>query len=252
MSIPLDRATFVRPVAHRGLHDHERCVVENSAGAFRAAIAKNYAIECDLRPARGGEPVVFHDDTLERLMEARGPVAAHSVQGLKRFRYKLADEAILSFAEFLELTNSAVPLMVELKNEWEAPDFTFLEQVAKLAQTYKGPIVLKAFDPALMAALRHLAPKIPRGIVAGKYTTDGWWSDRLGPWRRFGLSNLLYSGAVRPSFISYHLNDLPRFATSTARSVFNLPLFAWTVRTKSDHARAAQLADAPIFEGYEP
>lgn len=55
----LDRATFLRPVAHRGLHDAAAGRVENSAAAFTAAIERGYGIECDLRPARSNLPVIF-------------------------------------------------------------------------------------------------------------------------------------------------------------------------------------------------
>ena len=34
-----------RPVAHRGLHDRARGIIENMPGAFAAAIAGNFAIE---------------------------------------------------------------------------------------------------------------------------------------------------------------------------------------------------------------
>ncbi len=50
----LDRSQFLRPIAHRGLHDKARGIIENTAPAFAAAVAKGYAIECDLRPARDG------------------------------------------------------------------------------------------------------------------------------------------------------------------------------------------------------
>ena len=56
-----------RPIAHRGLHDKTQRVLENTESAFAAAIASNYAIECDLQITRDGEAVVFHDETLERL-----------------------------------------------------------------------------------------------------------------------------------------------------------------------------------------
>jgi len=38
-----------RPVAHRGLHDIARGIVENMPGAAEAAIAGNFAIECDVQ-----------------------------------------------------------------------------------------------------------------------------------------------------------------------------------------------------------
>ena len=68
-----------RPFAHRGLHDATRGVVENSLSAVKAAMGKGYGIEVDLQCAAGGMPVIFHDDTLGRLTEETGPVAARSM-----------------------------------------------------------------------------------------------------------------------------------------------------------------------------
>ncbi len=42
-----------RPIAHRGLHDASG-PVENTPGAFSAAIAGNYGIECDLQISADG------------------------------------------------------------------------------------------------------------------------------------------------------------------------------------------------------
>ena len=47
----LDRAVFIRPIAHRGLHSARKGIIENTGPAFEAAIAKGYGIECDVRPA---------------------------------------------------------------------------------------------------------------------------------------------------------------------------------------------------------
>jgi len=71
----LDRAAFIRPIAHRGLHSARKGIIENTGPAFEAAIAKGYGIECDVRAAADGLPVVFHDERLNRLVEGRGPVA---------------------------------------------------------------------------------------------------------------------------------------------------------------------------------
>jgi glycerophosphoryl diester phosphodiesterase len=40
---------IARPVAHRGLHDAQNGVIENTPSAFAAAITGEYAIECDLQ-----------------------------------------------------------------------------------------------------------------------------------------------------------------------------------------------------------
>ncbi len=90
----LDRDTFIRPIAHRGLHNAKKGIVENTLPAFAAAIAKNYGIECDLRPAAGGLPVVFHDETLERLTTAKGRVADLDAAALKRIKHNIGGAGI--------------------------------------------------------------------------------------------------------------------------------------------------------------
>ena len=58
-----------RPIAHRGLHDAPSGVIENTPSAFRAAIASDYGIECDLQISADGEAMVHHDEQLGRLTD---------------------------------------------------------------------------------------------------------------------------------------------------------------------------------------
>jgi glycerophosphoryl diester phosphodiesterase len=73
-----------RPIAHRGLHDISQGIVENTASAFAGAIARGYAIECDLQLTGDGEAVVFHDERLERLTQGRGMVKDLTAAEMKR------------------------------------------------------------------------------------------------------------------------------------------------------------------------
>lgn len=246
---------FLRPIAHRGLHDTARGVIENTLPAFDAAIAKGYAIECDLVAAADGLPVVFHDDTLERLTEDDGPVTRLGPDDLKRVRFKGSDTVgIPTFAEVLAHCGARVPLVVEIKSDWRPPHPAFLYEIARLAREHDGPIALMSFDPALMAALASLAPGIPRGIVSGSYrNADGtpWWPE-LSAWRTFCLRNLFEDRGASPDFYAYEVGALPTLATRLARTLRRRPVLTWTVRTAADRTRAATHADAPIFEGFEP
>lgn len=247
----LDRAAFLKPIAHRGLHAAKRCIIENTEPAFAAALAKGYGIECDLRPAADGLPVVFHDETLNRLVDGKGPVAHLSPADLKRLRYKASDTRIMTFADLLERVDGRVPLLVEVKSEWDLPDRAFLTKIVKLAARYSGPVALMSFDPDVMAAVRALDPALPRGIVSGTYAGSGWWSRKLSRSRGAALRDLLESGPVAPHFYAYQVSALPTPVTRYVREVQGLPLFTWTVRTAKDRALAAKWADAPIFEGFE-
>ncbi|NJM55465.1 MAG: hypothetical protein HC841_05725 [Verrucomicrobiae bacterium] len=80
--IPLKPATARLPYAHRGLHDRERGVIENSLPAFEAAIRSGFGIECDVRPSRDGTAMVFHDAMLDRLTAATGEVQRRSTNDL--------------------------------------------------------------------------------------------------------------------------------------------------------------------------
>ena len=61
-----------QPIAHRGLHDESRGIVENSLSAFRAAAEAGYPIELDVQLSSDGEAMVFHDPFLDRVTGAKG------------------------------------------------------------------------------------------------------------------------------------------------------------------------------------
>lgn len=248
----LDRSVFLRPVAHRGLHQQRSGIIENTAPAFTAAMDRGFGIECDLRAAACGTPLVFHDATLERLIDAQGLLSGLPLSAIRRLTYRGQNTSVLLFAELLDLVSSRVPMLVEIKSDWKPADPAVLRKIADLVCGYTGPIALMSFDPAVMTAMRALAPRIPRGIVAGCYETINWWPERIDLERAYRLSHLLESGPAAPSFFAYHVAALPTPVTRFARDVMGLPLFAWTVRTPEDRLRAAQWADAPIFEGFEP
>lgn len=247
-------ASFLRPIAHRGWHDASRGVIENTMPAFAAAITAGHGIECDLQPAAGGLPVVFHDETVDRLMSgSASAVAGLTPSDLARLAFKGDPAArIPTFAAFLDMVAGRVPLLVEIKSEWDPPDMRFLGEIARLASAYSGPLALMSFDPAVMSAVRELAPDVPRGIVSGIYRETGWWEGKLDGPRRHDLGHLLESGPAAPDFYAYHVGDLPTPVTRFVREVMRLPLFTWTVRSATDWATARRWADASIFEGAVP
>ena len=250
--IALDRATFVRPIAHRGLHGKATGLIENTAPAFAAGLALGAGVECDLQPASDGTPYVFHDETLDRLMDANGRIDQRTRAELKKIKYRAQAEPVLSFAEFLDLAAGRGPLLVEVKSEWTPPRMPFLRKIAALARDYKGPLALMSFDPQVLAALAALAPQVPRGIVSGVYKGAGWQVETLGAERAQRLTHLLESRDAEPSFFAYDVKSLPTPVTRYVREVQGLPLFTWTVRSAADRQTAKRWADASIFEGDMP
>ncbi len=249
--MPLD-AAFLKPIAHRGLHDPARGRIENSTAAFEAAIDRGYGIECDVRPAACGTPIVFHDATLTRLVDSPDALRAIDAAALRRLRYRGDGSPVLELAALLEMVAGREPLLIEIKSEWEAPDQRFVQNIARLSAAYSGPLALMSFDPAVMTTVKELAPGVPRGMVSGLYEGEGWWRDKLDAERAYRLSHFLESRPAAPDFYAYDVKALPTPVTRFVREVLGLPLLTWTVRTPEQRKIAERWADAPIFEGYEP
>lgn len=239
-----------RPVAHRGLHDAGRGVIENTASAFAAAIENNYAIECDLRLSADSEVMVFHDRTLDRLTEASGEVIRKTAGELGTVPFKDTADRMMTLPQLCDLVSGRVPLILELKSEFDG-DLRLPQRVADILRGYAGPVAAMSFDPDQVAALATRAPGLPRGIVAERHYKHPEWKN-LRSRDRWRLAHLLHALRTRPHFVAYAVNDLPAAAPLAARWLFGLPLLTWTVRNEVQRACAARWADQMIFEGFRP
>lgn len=239
-----------RPIAHRGLHNRLIGIIENSMAAARAAIALDYAIECDVQLSLDGEAMVFHDDRLERLTRAQGRLDARAADDLSRLPYLLGEGAMPTLPAFLDEIAGRTPLVIEIKSHFDG-DMRLAERTATLAQEYQGPVALKSFDPAVIAHLRGQRCGLPLGVVAEAHYDPGEWSF-LGADVCRDLAALSHFSETRPDFLSYCVDDLPHAAATLCRVGLKMPVMTWTVRTPEQRHVAARYADQMVFEGFEP
>jgi len=226
-----------RPIAHRGYHDIRRGRPENTLAAFEAAIQARYAIECDLHIGADGVPFVFHDDELERLTGARGPVRDRTIAELARLKVAGSVEHIPSLDDLLALTAGRVPLVIELKHI-AGRDAGLVATTIERLKAYSGQAAVMSFAPSLIAAARALEPEVPRGLTA------------LGRWRT-APHHLKAALKQRVDFISYAIDDLPTPMPILARALLGIPLICWTVRTREQREKARRWTDQITFEGFE-
>jgi glycerophosphoryl diester phosphodiesterase len=239
-----------RPIAHRGLHDAGAGVIENTGTAFSVAIAGGYGIETDLQISADGEAMVHHDDALGRLTEGNARLAAMSAAELKAVRFKASADRILTLAELCDLVAGRATLVIELKSRFDG-DLRLARRAAAVLNTYQGPAAVMSFDPAPIAALRHIAPALTRGIVAERHYDHHEWAALPASTRR-SLAFLLHAPHSRPQFLAYSVRDLPAAPPLLARYLCRLPLLTWTVRDEHDRQKAARWANQIIFEGFRP
>ena len=238
------------PVAHRGLHDAARGIIESTPSAFSGAIAGGFAIETDLQLSADGEAMVFHDDTLARLTERNDDIRTLNAAELKTVRFKETTDRMLTLGELCEMTNGRVPLVVEIKSRFDG-DRRLIRRIAEIVRSYRGPLALMSFDPDQVLAIRDHVPDVPRGVVAERYYREEEWQ-ALPPEKVRGMMGLRHAFRTRPHFIAYWINELPAPAPWIARHIFGCALLTWTVRTPEQRARAARHADQMIFEGFVP
>ena len=247
----LDRAFLGTPLAHRGLHDRARGVIENSRAAVRAAVDAGYGIEIDIQRAGCGTPMVFHDSALRRLVGRSGMVAEHDAAALGAMELSGGGERIPTLAEILRLVDGRAPLLIEVKDadaELSEGDGVLEARVAEAVAGYAGPVALMSFNPHSVAALAEAAPDVARGLTTCDFSGADW---PLPDYRRAELAGISDFDRVRASFVSHDRKDLdsPAVAGLKARGV---PVLCWTVRSAAQEAAARRVADNITFEGYAP
>lgn len=243
-----------RPIAHRGLHDTAKGVIENTASAAEAAIAGGFAIECDLQLSADGEAIVFHDETLDRLTDASGPVSALSSAEIANVRIKGSDEPPPAFAAFLQHVAGRTPIICELKSRFDG-DWRIGDRAAALAAGYDGPLAFKSFDHDLVAYLRlrrpHTRPPrgpCPIGILAqASYDGPDW--DFLSAEQKRDWTDFDHYDLARPDFLSWNVDDLPHKIPFLVKELTGAPILAWTVRAPAQREAAHKWADQIVFDG---
>lgn len=246
------RPRFDRPVAHRGLHDREQGVIENSRSAFEAAIAGGFDIECDLQLTSDGEAVVFHDDALERLTGAAGLVRERTAAEMAKLPLlgSAAGDSPQRFAEFLEQIAGRTLLQIELKRQRGGGTEALAHHAADVLRHYSGPVTVESFDPDLLVAIRRAGYRGALGIITYRYDKPEREKD-LSNAQRLVLRHLLHWPRSRFDFISCHYQALDLPAVRFFRAL-GVPVTAWTVRSPEDARLAARGADQIVFEGFDP
>lgn len=234
-----------RVIGHRGAAAH---APENTLAGFRAAKSLGCGwVEFDVRLTADGQPVVCHDDKLERTTGARGRVSALSLAALRRldagswFAARFAAERLPTLDEALALCRDlGLGANVEIKAEHGRGPATTAAVVDCLDRLGSTPaaILLSSFLPDAVTEAAALAPSLPRGMLWRKLPR-GWRgiAARLGcatvHCRHTELTEDVAAavGAAGYPLLAYTVNDPARAQK----------LFAWGV--------ASVFSDAPDIIG---
>ncbi len=249
---PVLQAIFARPIAHRGFHDADSGIIENTPTAVQRAVERNFAIEVDVQETRDCEALVFHDYTLDRLAEETGKIIDRTSADLVRIGMQTGTDKLWLLQDLFDLVDGRVPLVIEIKSLLRRDaQGDFVRKVVDQVAAYKGPACIKSFDPDMLSHARAHNAAVLRGIVSDGAEPGPDYALQ-GRMDRFILRHILHAPRTRPHFISYGIKDLPKAGPVLMRSLFKIPVMTWTVRTREQRAKAARYADQIVFEGFDP
>lgn len=236
--------------AHRGLHDLDAGIPENSMSAFRAALDHGFGAELDVHLMADGNLAVVHDSSLKRVCGRDGYIEEMTAADLADYPLLGSGEAIPLFEDVLALFEGKTPLIVELKVErGNARDLT--DRAMKALQNWHGAYCVESFHPLVLVRLKEKYPWVLRGQLSQDFLRDGGESGLSLP-ERFVMTHLLTTGLTKPDFIAYRHEDRGSLSLRLMRGLYGVHEAGWTVRDAEALRDLEREGVAPIFEKFVP
>lgn len=230
--------------AHRGLHDNHSDAPENSMKAFKKAVDAGYGIEMDIQLTKDKIPVVFHDETLNRMCGVEGKVWEFTFEELQKLTLAESEERIPKFEDVLALVGGKVPLIVEYK--LDVPSIEVCEIADPMLQAYNGIYCIESFHPFAVKWYREHRPEVIRGQLSQDFSKQEKYKGKFIYWL---LSNLLTNVLTRPDFIAYNHKDADMFSRKVCSLMGALPV-AYTIKSQEEYEKVKDQFELFIFDSF--
>lgn len=232
--------------AHRGLHNRENGVPENSEKAFSLAVLCGFGMEFDLQLTQDRYVVVHHDHTIKRTCGEDKLISNMDLGELRQYRLFGTEERIPLFEDVLKLVDGKTPLIIELKG-YNDPE-ELCPRVMELLKGYKGLYCVESFDPRIVRWFRENRPDVVRGQLMERLEKG---NNGLSAPQAFFARNLMTNFHTRPHFEAYDFQNRDLPSLYLARRL-GMQEVSWTLRREEDYQKAKQLGNLCIFEGFLP
>lgn len=235
--------------AHRGLHDIERGLPENSLRAFRLAAEYGYGAELDVHLSKDGRLVVMHDESLLRTAGVDRNISDCTAQELDILHLEGTDEKIPYLEEVLPIFEGRTPLVIEIK-AFGKNHAELTQRVCELLAAFpKLQFCIESFDPRVLLWLKKHRPEIIRGQLSANFLKE---RSGLSFGTAFLLTQLCTNALTLPHFVAYRYQDRSCLGAVLSRSVWGVQEFSWTLRTAEEVTQTKKNGALPIFEHCRP
>ncbi len=156
-------------IAHRGF---SKVAPENTLAAFQSAIQHDAdSIEFDLQLSLDGVPIIFHDETLDRITGSSGKIKDKKIEELKKldagywFSEQFTGQKIPTLAEALDIFKSIKKyLYFDVKPHCQWSTFAIEEFIHSLtASNLIEKCIITSFNEPFLAQVRQACPEIQIG-----------------------------------------------------------------------------------------
>ncbi len=236
--------------AHRGLHNAEKGVPENSMTAFQLAVEAGFGAELDVHLMADGNLAVVHDSDLTRVCGKQAIIEDLVEEELIEYPLMGTEELIPLFQEVLELFEGKTPLIIELKVEGGNAN-ALTDAVMAMLEDWNGVYCLESFHPGVLLRLKERYPWVLRGQLSQDFLKGGEVHGLSLP-ARFALTNLLTSALTRPDFVAYKWQDRRNPSLRLMRALYGVHEVGWTVRDRQTMEALEAEGVPTIFEGFLP
>ena len=231
--------------AHRGYHNKEGFVYENTLEAFELAVQKGFGIEFDINLSKDKQPVIMHDDSLKRMCGVDVKISESLYDDIKDININDSDSTIPHLSNVLSVVDGKVPLLIELKTVGD--NYCELcEAVFELLDGYNGDFSIESFDPRVLVWLKKHRPSVTRGQLSCFISTKSTHGKRA-----ILLRNLMMNFMAKPHFVAYRFKDRSNFSFKLNK-LFGAQIYYWTIKNKNDAKKAISENGAIIFEAFDP
>lgn len=217
-------------IAHRGIHNER--IKENTLMAFDKAIMHNMPIELDIQLTCDNVVVVYHDESLRRLIGKNKKIKDLTYDELRSLA-----SFIPTFKETLDFVRGRVPLLIELKSYNKG--YKLEEECVKLLDKYNGKFAIQSFKPWSIYWFR----KNRRDWIRGQLVTNGYNYNFIS---NIIYRHMLFNVFTKPDFISYNIKGLPNKIIAKTRK--KDIILGWTVRNDKQLRKYYNYCDNFIVE----
>jgi glycerophosphoryl diester phosphodiesterase len=220
-------------IGHRGACGY---VAENTIESIQKAIALGVdGIEIDIFKCKSGELVLFHDQTLKKLVGRPERIEALTLQELSRCLVK-NKYSIPTLKKVLDLIRAPLFINIELKGiDTAVLTSNLLTDFISQQKWEENSFIVSSFRWEELEKLRQVNKTIPIGILIDRRKTI---NDAIE------FANKINAQAIHPYYKILNKKNIQKIKNN------NFKLFTWTVNNKADIENIKQFNIDGIISSY--